>query len=89
MGLNNKIIVMLSVSALAFLCTIVYICKENKVAPKKIVITLSNTDTIYQQIEKIKLKSDTIKIKYETKIHNYRTANTTNKVQLFADRLNR
>jgi len=89
MELNNKIIVMLSVSALAFLCTIVYICKENKVAPKKIVITLSNTDTIYQEIEKIKLKSDTIILKHETKTNNYRQSNTTNKVQLFADRLNR
>jgi hypothetical protein len=53
------------------------------------VITLSNTDTIYQEIEILKLKSDTIILKYETKINNYRHASTTNKVQLFADRINR
>jgi 3-keto-L-gulonate-6-phosphate decarboxylase len=89
MKINNKIIGTLSVSALAFLCTIVYIRNENKVAPKKIVITLSNTDTIYQEIEKIKLKSDTIILKHETQINTYRQSSTTNKIQLFADRINR
>jgi hypothetical protein len=63
--------------------------KQKKALPAPRVITLSNTDTIYQKIEKIKLKSDTIKIKYETKINNYRQSSTTNKISLFADRINR
>jgi hypothetical protein len=63
--------------------------KQKKTTEAPRVITLSNTDTIYQKIEKIKLKSDTIKIKYETKINTYRNASTTNKISLFADRINR
>ena len=79
---------MVVISATLFILTLINI-KQKKTTPAPRVITLSNTDTIYQKIEKIKLKSDTIKIKYETKINNYHTASTTNKIQLFADRLNR
>ena len=79
---------MVVISATLFIMTLINI-KQKKTTPAPRVITLSNTDTIYQKIEKIKHKSDTIKIKYETKINTYRTANTTNKIQLFADRLNR
>jgi hypothetical protein len=52
-------------------------------------IILTNTDTLYQEIEILKLKSDTIKIYYEKKINNYRTLRTTERVQLFADRITR
>ena len=52
-------------------------------------IQLTNTDTIYQEIEILKLKSDTIILKYETKINTYRTLPTSKRVQLFADRINR
>jgi len=79
---------MVAISATLFIMTLINI-KQKKTTPAPRVITLSNTDTIYQKIEKIKHKSDTIKIKYETKINTYRTATTTNKVQLFADRINR
>jgi hypothetical protein len=79
---------MVVISATLFVMTLINI-KQKKTTPPPRVITLSNTDTIYQKIEKIKLKSDTIKIKYETKINNYRHSTTTNKIQLFADRINR
>ena len=79
---------MVVISATLFVMTLINI-KQKKTTPPPRVITLSNTDTIYQKIEKIKLKSDTIKLKYETKINNYRTATTTNKISLFADRINR
>jgi len=79
---------MVVISATLFVMTLINI-KQKKTTPPPRVITLSNTDTIYQKIEKIKLKSDTIKIKYETKINNYRHASTTNKISLFADRINR
>jgi hypothetical protein len=88
MTFNIKLILIVAISATLFLLTLINI-KQKKTTPPPLVITLSNTDTIYQKIEKIKLKSDTIKLKYETKINNYRHATTTNKIQLFADRINR
>lgn len=55
--------------------------------PKTIILT--NTDTIYQEIERLKIKSDTIKLKYETKVNNYHAAATSGRIQLFSDRINR
>ena len=89
MNLNIKLILIVAVSATLFILTLVNISKQKEATQMPRVITLSSTDTIYQEIEILKLKSDTIKIKYETKINNYRHATTTNKVQLFADRINR
>ena len=79
---------MVVISATLFVMTLINI-KQKKTTPPPRAITLSNTDTIYKQIEILKLKSDTIKIKYETKINTYRHATATNKIQLFADRINR
>ena len=59
------------------------------IEPVARVITLSNTDTIYQEIEVLKLKSDTIIINNEKKINNYTNANTTSKVKLFSERISR
>jgi len=89
MSLNIKLILIVAISATLFITTLIHISKQKEATNTPRVVTLSNTDTIYQKIEKIKLKSDTIKIKYETKINTYRTASTTNKIQLFADRINR
>ena len=89
MNLNIKLILIVAVSATLFILTLVNICKQKEATQAPRVITLSSTDTIYQEIEILKLKSDTIKIKYETKINNYRHASTTNKISLFADRINR
>ena len=52
------------------------------------IIELTNTDTLYLEIEVLKLKSDTIKVIYETKINNYRAAPTNQRVQLFSKRIN-
>jgi hypothetical protein len=89
MNLNIKLILIVAVSATLFILTLVNISKQKEATQMPRVITLSNTDTIYQEIEILKLKSDTIKIKYETKINNYRHASTTNKISLFSDRINR
>jgi len=89
MSLNIKLILIVAISATLFITTLIHISKEKEALPPPRVITLSNTDTIYQKIEILKLKSDTIIKKYETKINTYRTANTTNKISLFADRINR
>ena len=88
MRLNIKLTLMVVISATLFIMTLINM-KQKQTTPAPRVITLSNTDTIYQKIEILKLKSDTIKIKYETKINNYRHATTTNKISLFADRINR
>ena len=79
---------MVVISATLFVMTLINI-KQKKTTPPPRVITLSNTDTIYQEIEILKLKSDTIILKYETKINTYRHSSTTNKISLFADRINR
>ena len=89
MSLNIKLILIVAISATLFILTLVHIGKQKEATKPPRVITLTNTDTIYQKIEKIKLKSDTIILKYETKINTYRNASTTNKISLFADRINR
>ena len=89
MSLNIKLILIVAISATLFITTLIHISKQKEATQPPRVITLTNTDTIYQKIEKIKLKSDTIILKYETKINTYRSSSTTNKIQLFADRINR
>ena len=89
MSLNIKLILIVAISATLFITTLIHISKEKEALPPPRVITLSNTDTIYQKIEKIKLKSDTIILKYEIQINTYHNASTTNKISLFADRINR
>jgi len=88
MKLNIKLTLMVVISATLFVMTLINI-KQKKTTPPPRVITLSNTDTIYQEIEILKLKSDTIILKYETKINTYRHSSTTNKISLFSDRINR
>ena len=89
MNLNIKLILIVAISATLFILTLVNICKQKEATQAPRVITLSNTDTIYKQIEILKLKSDTIILKYETKINTYRHSSTTNKISLFSDRINR
>ena len=89
MRLNIKLTLMVVISATLFVLTLVNISKQKEATQPPRVITLSNTDTIYQKIEKIKLKSDTIILKYEIQINTYHNASTTNKISLFADRINR
>ena len=89
MSLNIKLILIVAISATLFITTLIHISKQKEATQPPRVITLSKSDTIYQKIEILKLKSDTIKIKYETQTNTYRSSNTTNKIQLFADRINR
>ena len=53
------------------------------------IIELTNTDTLYLEIEVLKLKSDTIKVIYEKKINQYRALPTIHRVKLFSERINR
>jgi hypothetical protein len=86
MTTTNKIL-LVAIAAGYVLLAILF--KPASTTSKPSVITLTNTDTLYRDIEILKLKRDTIKIKYETKINDYRRSSTTNKIQLFADRINR
>lgn len=87
MTTKNKIIFIV-IAAGYILLAILFRPTTTKPVPKRY-IKLTDTDTIYKEIQVLKLKSDTIKIKYETKINHYRRSSTTNKIQLFADRINR
>ena len=50
---------------------------------------LTNTDTIYLEIDSLKNKSDTIKLYYERKTSNYHILPRSERIRLFADRINR
>ena len=84
-----KIIIGLLVLALGLSLYIIFSAKDVEVKYIPSVITLSNTDTIYQEIEILTLKQDTIKLYYENKIHTYRILPTPERVKLFSDRINR
>lgn len=81
------IIYILSVAILVFYILI----KKQKVTPIQKIEhpELSKTDTIYHQIEKLQIKSDTLTIYYETKINSYRTLPTPERVHIFTERINR
>lgn len=61
--------------------------------PKKdiefVPVRLTQTDTIYKQLDSIQIKSDTIKLYYDKKIKDYRILPTPERVRLFAERINR
>jgi hypothetical protein len=50
---------------------------------------LTNTDTIYLEIDSLKTKSDTIKLYYERKTSNYHILPRSERIRLFADRINK
>lgn len=85
--LIDFIFYLLTIAALFMMFKLIIVKK--KPAPPNEVIILTNTDTLYQEIEVLKLKKDTIAKYYEKKIYNYRTLPTPKRVQLFADRINR
>jgi len=52
--------------------------------PKKI-----SSDTVYMTIDSLDSKRDTIKLYYETKVSNYHILPSTERIKLFAKRINR
>ena len=87
--MKTKIIIGLLVLALGLSLYVSFSAKDVEVKYIPRVITLSNTDTIYREIEILTLKQDTIKLYYENKIHTYRILPTPERVKLFSDRINR
>jgi hypothetical protein len=63
--------------------------KRNKIEPVIEQIELTNIDGLLNDIDTLQLKSDTIKLYYEKKIYNYHILPRSERVKLFADRINR
>jgi len=80
--------VLVAISLIWFILKIINIKTPKQPSYIELII-LTNTDTLYKEIEILKLKRDTIKLYYEKKINNYRTLPTPERVQLFSDRITR
>lgn len=80
------IAIVLSISSIIF---IDLINKSKDLQPVKQEIELTNTDTIYKQIDSLEIISDTIKVYYEKKVFNYHILPRSERIRLFADRINR
>ena len=50
---------------------------------------LTNTDTIYLQLDSLQKQQDTIKIYYEKEISNYHILPSSERIRLFSNRINR
>lgn len=86
MSVNTKLAIIATLAIIVFFLTLNTGKKE---LPKTVAVNLTNTDTIRKQIDSLQIKSGTIKVYYEKKIQNYRITPTTERVRLFAERINR
>ena len=50
---------------------------------------LTNTDTIYIQLDSLEKQQDTIKLYYEKEISNYHILPSSERIRLFSKRINR
>lgn len=50
---------------------------------------LTNTDTIYIQLDSLQKQQDTIKLYYERKVSNYHILPSSERIRLFSKRINR
>ena len=50
---------------------------------------LTNTDTIYFQLDSLEKQQDTIKLFYEKEISNYHILPSSERIRLFSNRINR
>ena len=66
--------------------------KRSQLDTKKEIIEqpeLSDIDGLLNEIDTLQLKSDTIKLYYETKVYNYHILPRSERIKLFADRINK
>jgi len=66
--------------------------KRSQLDTKKEIIEqpeLSDIDGLLNEIDTLELKSDTIKLYYETKVYNYHILPRSERIKLFADRINK
>jgi len=59
--------------------------KKDKIEPP----ILTNTDTIYIQLDSLQKQQDTIKLYYEKEISNYHILPSSERIRLFSNRINR
>jgi hypothetical protein len=59
--------------------------KKDKIEPP----ILTNTDTIYLQLDSLQKQQDTIKLYYEKKVFNYHILPSSERIRLFSNRINR
>lgn len=59
--------------------------KQDNIEP----LILNNTDTIYLQLDSLQKQQDTIKLYYEKEISNYHILPSSERIKLFANRINR
>ena len=86
MSVNTKLAVIATLAIIVFFLTL---NTSKKKPAKTVTVNLTNTDTIYKQIDSLEVISDTIKVYYEKKVQNYTILPTTERVRLFAERINR
>ena len=86
MSVNTKLAIIATLAIIVFFLTL---NTSKKKPAKTVTVNLTNTDTIYKQIDSLEVISDTIKVYYETKVQNYTILPTTERVRLFAERINR
>tara|TARA_R110001606_G_scaffold151596_1_gene292195 strand:- start:180 stop:455 length:276 start_codon:yes stop_codon:yes gene_type:complete len=86
-SINTKLFILTVFSVLAFCLVLDFNSPVER--PEPITITLTSKDTIYEEIDRLNAVSDTIKIYYETKVKNYTTLPTGERVRIFAERINR
>ena len=63
--------------------------KRKQIEPVTEQIELTNIDGLLNDIDTLQIKSDTIKLYYEKKIYNYHILPRSERIKLFADRINR
>jgi hypothetical protein len=63
--------------------------KRKQIEPVIQQIELTNVDGLLNEIDTLQLKSDTIKLYYERKTSNYHILPRSERIRLFADRINR
>ena len=63
--------------------------KRKKIEPVIQQIELTNVDGLLNEIDTLQFKSDTIKLYYERKTSNYHILPRSERIRLFADRINR
>ena len=61
--------------------------KENKIISPK--YNTISADTVYMSIDSLDSKRDTVKLYYETKVSNYHILPSSERISLFASRINR
>ena len=81
-------IALYSLIATAIITNLLFVKKtENKIiSPKHNTIS---TDTVYMSIDSLDSKRDTVKIYYERKVSNYHILPSSERISLFASRINR